>query len=122
MSTEYAKRMVLEPWRRWYNHAHWKRLRGMVLNRDPVCMKCHRYPSRIADHIKPHKGIWELFADLENLQGLCKHCHDEKTAIEDGGFGNVPKVDGNEITSTSVGKDLIDAALADIDAIANLDV
>jgi 5-methylcytosine-specific restriction protein A len=31
----------------------------------------------------------KLFWDKRNHQALCKRCHDEKTASEDGGFGNV---------------------------------
>jgi 5-methylcytosine-specific restriction enzyme A len=76
---------------KWYNRAHWRRLRTLVLARDPICAICNRNASTIADHIKPHKGIWELFSDLLNLQGLCKQCHDRKTAAEDGGLGNAPR-------------------------------
>jgi hypothetical protein len=49
---------------------------------------CQRVASTVADHIKPHKGVWALFTDLNNLQGLCDECHSKKTAMEDGGFGN----------------------------------
>ncbi|NMA84113.1 MAG: HNH endonuclease [Epulopiscium sp.] len=35
------------------------------------------------DHIKPHKGNEDLFYDINNLQSLCKSCHDRKTAKED---------------------------------------
>ena len=115
--------MEREPYRRWYKTALWQRLRTQVLNRDPICKICNRYPSTVADHIKPHRGIWQLFADLDgNLEGVCKPCHDRKTASEDGGFGNTKKVDGQTNTTTTLGNDLLDAALADIDKIANLDV
>lgn len=112
-----------EPWRKWYHTAQWRNLRTMVLARDPVCMICHRDPSKIADHIKPHKGVWELFCDLLNLQGLCKRCHDTKTATEDGGGGRTPKGDGpvmtgepgKQFTSTILGDDALDRALAEED-------
>ena len=42
----------------------------------------------MADHIKPHKGVWVLFCSLENLWGICSECHSIKTAKEDGGWGN----------------------------------
>jgi 5-methylcytosine-specific restriction endonuclease McrA len=51
-------------------------------------MICNRTPSTIADHIKPHRCNFTLFFDDKNLQGVCKTCHDIKTATEDGGFGN----------------------------------
>jgi 5-methylcytosine-specific restriction endonuclease McrA len=109
-----------EPWRKWYHTAHWRKLRGQVLARDPICKICNRAPSRIADHIRPHRGVWALFCDLLNLQGLCKICHDRKTATEDGGGGNAP-IDknapvatgetGRQFTSTIVGEDALDRAL-----------
>ena len=122
MLTEYAKRMAAEPWRRWYKTAHWQRLRTIVLNRDPVCMICHRYASTVADHKKPHKGVWIMFCDLANLWGLCAHCHNEKTAREDGGFGNVPKAANGKATQHSVDDSVIDAALDDLADVAALDV
>lgn len=42
----------------------------------------------ICDHIKPHKGDMDLFHDANNLQTLCKRCHDIKTAMEDGGLNS----------------------------------
>ena len=78
-------------WHKWYDRQIWRGpngLRYVTLARDPVCMMCHRNASTVADHIKPHKGVWELFCDLANLQGICDACHDRKTALEDGGFGN----------------------------------
>lgn len=42
----------------------------------------------VVDHITPHGGDVALFWDVANWQGLCKAHHDEKTAREDGGFGN----------------------------------
>ncbi|WP_262568948.1 HNH endonuclease [Agrobacterium tumefaciens] len=30
----------------------------------------------ICDHITPHKGDRDLFFDAQNLQTLCKPCHD----------------------------------------------
>lgn len=41
----------------------------------------------IVDHIIPHRGDMKLFWDEDNWQSLCKHCHDVKTAKEDGGLG-----------------------------------
>ena len=72
---------------KWYSRRHWYNLRTLTLARDPICKRCNRSPSAIADHIIPHKGVWELFSDLLNLQGLCSACHSLKTAREDGGWG-----------------------------------
>ena len=113
-----------EPWRKWYHTAHWRNLRTLVLSRDPVCMICQRFASTVADHIKPHKGMWSLFCDLANLQGLCKSCHDTKTATEDGGGGNQIKnaetivmlgEPGKQFSSSSVGEAALDRALNEPD-------
>lgn len=114
----------------WYNRRIWRdRLQPMVLRRDPICVLCNRAVSRIADHIVPFKGIWELFVDLTNLRGVCKECHDKKTASQDGGFGNPIKKSagaptpvmtgepGKQFASSTVGQSKLDAALADVDAL-----
>jgi 5-methylcytosine-specific restriction protein A len=62
---------------RGYCSERWKRLRVMVLARDPVCVVCGRNAATDADHIIPKRegGI----DALENLQGLCGTCHRRKT-------------------------------------------
>lgn len=63
--------------------SRWRRLRKMVLARDPICTACKRAPSTDADHIVPKsRGGQNTF---ENLQGLCHSCHSSKTATHDGG-------------------------------------
>ncbi len=42
------------------------------------------------DHIQPHRGDMTLFWDSSNWQPLCHRHHAQKTAREDGGFGNTP--------------------------------
>ncbi|SRR5713101_5834170 len=75
-----------QPWRAWYSRWPWtgpNGLRAKTLARDPICRACNRNPSTVADHIKPHRGIWSLFVDFDgNLQGLCAPCHNEKSAKE----------------------------------------
>lgn len=59
----------------------WKRLRLMVLRREPLCRRCGAGASQV-DHILPiRKGGRRL--DSLNLQALCAHCHSQKTATED---------------------------------------
>ena|SRR5579863_4785705 len=111
------------PWDHWYHTTHWRKLRKMILARDPICMVCQHAPSKIADHKIPHKGNWARFVDANNLQGICQICHNRKTAMEDGGFGNpVQKTngpyifptgahEGREYIANSVSQSKIDAAL-----------
>ena len=93
---------VKQPWEKWYSRKHWRNLRTLVLARDPVCMICRRNASTVADHIKPHRGVWALFSELLNLQGLCGECHSRKTAAEDGGFNNAPFVGIRPDTNAAV--------------------
>lgn len=76
---------------RGYGVAH-RRRREATLQRDPYCKcrgcgSCNRIggcwrPSNQSDHIVPkHLGGSD---DLENYQGLCDRCHDEKTLDEVG--------------------------------------
>ena len=63
----------------------WQRLRRLVLQRDPFCVMCRHALATEVDHIVPKsRGGRD---SLDNLQGLCKPCHSEKTVREDGGFG-----------------------------------
>ncbi len=63
----------------------WRRIRLMVLARDPVCRMCDRAPSLHADHIIAH--VPGESHDLDNLQGLCASCHAKKGVACDGLFG-----------------------------------
>ena len=71
----------------WYGLPIWKDdLRPKQLIREPWCSECAKRKLRtratVVDHIKPHRGVWSLFIDQKNLQSLCKHHHDQKTARE----------------------------------------
>jgi 5-methylcytosine-specific restriction protein A len=79
-----------DPWREYYDTAQWRRTRAFVLARDPVCKSCGRAASVVCDHTI-RASLWLAsghdFYDLDNLQGLCKRCHDSKTAKEVGFAG-----------------------------------
>jgi len=61
-------------------------LRPNQLLREPWCRECARRGihtrATVVDHIQPHRGNWTRFIDRDNLQSLCKSCHDRKTALE----------------------------------------
>ncbi|WP_330547708.1 HNH endonuclease [Caminicella sporogenes] len=79
-----------------YNSSSWQRLRKKVLTKHPLCVECEEKgrltPATVVDHIVPHHGNEALFWDEDNLQSLCKSCHDRKTAKEDGRWGRKNKV------------------------------
>lgn len=62
----------------------WEKLRDMVLADEPLCRQCGAVGLVAAavtvDHILPK--AWGGMDDMDNLQPLCKQCHDDKTARE----------------------------------------
>ena len=54
----------------------WKKLRRMVLRRQPVCTHCNEQPSVLVHHIKSIKEYPELRLTASNLTGLCFNCHE----------------------------------------------
>ena len=81
-------RREVTPWRKWYDTARWKRLRWSVLLRDLfICQMCKRTEADtsklVADHKVPHRGDPALFWDAEQVQCLCKSCHDSRKQAEE---------------------------------------
>jgi len=78
------------PWHNLYNSKRWYRLRYYQLQKQPLCefhlRRNQVISASIVDHITPHKGDVALFHDPDNLQSLCKRCHDSvKQRLENGG-------------------------------------
>lgn len=73
-------RLAEQPWRAWYHLPIWDHpvtgLRAIQLARRPICEKCKRARATVAHHKRPHGGVWELFIDPNNLESVCKRCHD----------------------------------------------
>ena len=79
--------------------ARWRRLRLLVLNRQPFCADPFGHhaangprliPARHVDHVVPRADGGT--DDEENLQALCATCHARKTVLHDGGFGRAKRV------------------------------
>ena len=70
--------------------SRWQKYRLQFLQAHPLCVKCERTTAATdVDHIIPVTGPNDpLFWDPKNHQPLCHSHHSEKTAKEDGGFGN----------------------------------
>lgn len=73
---------------KWYSSRRWKQRRADQLRAHPLCRMCldegRPTPATIADHVKPHKGDYELFWNGV-LQSLCKHHHDSDKALIEAG-------------------------------------
>ena len=70
-----------QDWRKWYDLARWKRLRWDTLVRDKfTCRLCGEVEADtsklVGDHRVAHRGDPALFWDPDNIQCLCKPCHD----------------------------------------------
>lgn len=72
--------MAKSDWHHLYDTKQWKALRLYQLGAEPLCRLCKQAekltPACIADHVVPHKGDRALFFDRDNLQSVCKTCHD----------------------------------------------
>lgn len=82
-------------WHKLYGLPIWTdRLRPDQLLKEPYCRACTarsirecrpelaRVLATDVDHVVPHRGSMQLFADPANLQSLCHSCHARKTAAE----------------------------------------
>lgn len=76
-------RTQASPWRQWYKTARWYALRLRIFARDayrcqwPGCGRIEPNTSLlVADHRTAHRGDGRLFWDENNIETLCKPCHD----------------------------------------------
>ncbi|MEO1747630.1 MAG: HNH endonuclease signature motif containing protein [Pseudomonadota bacterium] len=74
------RRREMQPGRKLYNTARWRRTRLVVFRRDSfTCQMCGQIegdPSKLhCDHIEKHNGNEQLFFDYNNLQTACIPCH-----------------------------------------------
>lgn len=64
-----------------YNTTKWRKLRAFILMNNPICIECNRSYATVVDHIKPVRLGGE-FWEVENLQPMCKQCHNSKSGKE----------------------------------------
>lgn len=68
-----------------YDLQRWRKMRKAFIDTHPLCVnfdQCHNV-SVICDHIQPHRGDDALMWCWDNLQAMCKPCHDRKTMTDD---------------------------------------
>jgi 5-methylcytosine-specific restriction protein A len=67
--------------------ARWRKLREMHLAKEPLCRRCGEVgrttPATVVHHRKAHRGDLGLLYDPENLEALCKPCHDSSGRLDD---------------------------------------
>jgi 5-methylcytosine-specific restriction protein A len=76
-----------------YKTKTWRRLRESHLSHNPLCGVCLEKDivkvATVVHHLIPHRGRWHLFVESNNLQSVCKSCHDgELQFIERRGYSN----------------------------------
>ncbi len=68
--------------------SRWRKVREIVLNAEPLCRLCAKAgivtAATLVDHIVPKAREAEDYR-LENLQPLCRACHNRKTREESAG-------------------------------------
>jgi len=69
-----------QSWHHFYTGRYWQRRRRLQLREHPLCKFCADrgavVRASVVDHLKPHRGDWNLFV-LGELQSLCADCHDK---------------------------------------------
>ena len=67
-------------YRKLYKLKRWRDLRASVLGATPLCTRCRALGrtslATVVHHRLPHKGSEALFWARENLEAVCKPCHD----------------------------------------------
>lgn len=66
-----------------YRSPRWKKLRETALRRDKyLCRECYKYGKRVEAEVVHHKvevlTDYSLAFDLDNLESLCKACHNKR--------------------------------------------
>jgi 5-methylcytosine-specific restriction endonuclease McrA len=79
-----------DPVRALYKKPRWQQTRLIVFRRDPLCIECGHRASTVADHhpleareIVQRFGVNEFY-NPQRSRGVCKQCHDIKTATTTG--------------------------------------
>ena len=78
-SKNYDKSRDTEPVK-FYNSAKWRKTSKAFLKNNPLCIEC-KHPAVITDHIEEIRDGGSKY-DWENLQPMCRSCHNKKTADE----------------------------------------
>jgi len=70
---------------KFYKSKPWRKLRQFILSREPLCRSCKKQgkyvSATVVDHIKPIRLGGDRMSE-DNLQPLCRSCHNSKTAKE----------------------------------------
>ena len=69
---------------KFYQSTAWRRLRGMFIKRNPLCVECESI-GQVVDHIVPIKSGGDSLA-WDNLQTMCHRCHNVKSGRESHGI------------------------------------
>lgn len=68
-----------------YDSTLWRSIRKRALQKHPICLFCKQdniiTESQVVDHVIPIE-LGGSKTDANNLQGICTHHHNVKTAIE----------------------------------------
>lgn len=83
----YDRRRATDEVRKLYQTPQWRALRKFILDRDPYCKRCDGRgivtPSTVANHITKARDDLTRFFDPNNLEGVCKPCHDSDIQSEE---------------------------------------
>ncbi len=61
---------------KFYHSTEWKKVRAVVLNSNPFCVGCGQVADTVDHKVAIKDGGSKL--DLNNLQSMCRSCHNKK--------------------------------------------
>lgn len=77
-----------KPYRDLYGSKKWENTSIAWRKKHPLCAVCEKEgrvtPASEVDHVEPHRGDSVKFFDNNNIQSICRECHQEKTRKERG--------------------------------------
>ena len=72
-----------------YNSSKWRKFSKAYKERNPLCVKCQEKgitsKTEVTDHIERVNTGGDIYS-LDNLQPLCKSCHNRKSGREAHGY------------------------------------
>jgi len=81
-SQQYERQPSRQADKNFYSSKRWMSVRRLKLSLNPLCEDCYQLgrvePAKDVHHRKERKDFPDLAYDLENLQSLCKPCHNGK--------------------------------------------
>lgn len=84
-----------------YNSKEWLSLRSEKLKLNPLCEECEvkgkLIPATVVNHIQPVTQFPDLKLNIDNLESLCRKCHDRRTRLDNSKYNRLNLKQGRDL-------------------------